>query len=298
MRILLTGSQGQVGQQLKRQLSGSNRWDVTCLNRTNLDLTDVDAIAHCIQTIQPHIIINAAAYTAVDRAEAEPDLAYIVNARAPEKIATVAKATGAALIHISTDYVFAGTQSSPYTEEVEAQPLSVYGASKLAGEQAIQSIDGHSLILRTSWLYGSYGKSNFVKTMLRLGAERQELRVVRDQIGSPTYTKPLANAITQLLSTINTIESGIYHYTNSGVASWYDFAVAIVEEGRTVGFPLKVQDVVPITTDEYPTSAPRPAYSVLDCSKISRLFGHTTPHWRVSLREMLQEFYLLGSGSS
>ena len=292
-QILLIGSQGQVGQQLKHLLSVSNRWNVTCLNRTNLDLTDLDAIPRCIQTIQPNIIINAAAYTAVDQAEAEPDLAYLVNARAPEKIATVAKETNASLIHISTDYVFAGTRSSPYTEEAEAKPPSVYGASKLAGEQAIQSIDGHSLILRTSWLYGSYGKSNFVKTMLRLGLERQELRVVRDQIGSPTCAKPLADAIAQILSTINSIESGIYHYANSGVASWYDFAVAIVEEGRTLGFPLKVQDVVPITTDEYPTSAPRPAYSVLDCSKISRLIGHNAPHWRVSLREMLQEFHFL-----
>ena len=189
------------------------------------------------------------------------------------------------LLHISTDYVFDGTKNTPYEESDRVNPINAYGYSKLIGEREIQENCDRFLILRTSWVYGIYGKGNFVKTMLRLGAEKEVIRVVADQIGSPTWTGDLANTIAQISPNL----TGIYHYSNSGVASWYDFAVAIFEEAKLLNFPLKIEKVIPITTAEYPTAAKRPAYSVLSCRKISSLLDRFPPHWRESLRNMLQQ---------
>jgi dTDP-4-dehydrorhamnose reductase len=230
-------------------------------------------------------VINAAAYTAVDQAQKEPETARMINAIAPTILAQEVQKLKALLIHVSTDYVFDGSKNHPYTEDDLTNPLSIYGESKLAGEQGIKENCQSYLILRTAWVYGAYGKSNFVKTMLRLGSEREEVRVVTDQIGTPTWAFNIADAIAQLTSLRP--NTGIYHYTNSGVASWYDFAVAIFEEAKQL-VPLKIQRVIPITTSEYPTPAQRPTYSVLSYRKISSVLNTYPPHWREGLRQMIK----------
>lgn len=287
MSILLLGAQGQVGQALMKTLAPLG--DLVPIGRQQLDLTDLDAIAHKIQTRQPQLIVNAAAYTAVDKAESEPDLAYRLNAEAPAAIARSAAACGAALVHISTDYVFSGQAGSPRGEADATGPLSVYGKTKLAGEDAIRAALDQHIIVRTAWVYGAQGKGNFLKTMLRLGKAQSEVNIVADQVGSPTWADDLAAAIAQLSEKVAAVP-GTYHYTNSGVASWYDFAIAIFEEAKALGMPLKVQTVNPITTADYPTPAQRPAYSVLACQKIARLLGDSPPHWRQSLRAMLTDY--------
>lgn len=290
MSILLLGAQGQVGQALVKTLTPlSSFGSVVAVGRSQLDLTDLGAIATKIKTLQPKLIVNAAAYTAVDKAESEPELAYRINAAAPGAIAQSAAACGAALIHISTDYVFSGQAGSPRCETDAPGPLSVYGKTKLAGEDAIRAAIAHHLILRTAWVYGAQGKGNFLKTMLRLGNAQSEVNVVADQVGSPTWASDLAAAIAQLSEKVALVP-GTYHYTNSGVASWYDFAIAIFQEAKALGIPLKVQTVNPITTADYPTPAQRPAYSVLNCQKVARILGYTAPHWRHSLRTMLTDY--------
>jgi dTDP-4-dehydrorhamnose reductase len=286
-RILLTGANGQVGQELQQLLAP--HYELIGIGRHKLDFAHPEKIEQLVREIQPAIVINTAAYTTVDKAESEPDLAEMVNGTASEMLAKAAQTVGAALIHLSTDYVFDGKQSSPYCETDATHPLSSYGRSKLAGEVAIRSHCDLHFILRTAWVYGAYGKSNFVKTMLRLGAEREEVRVVTDQIGSPTWANSIATTIRQLIPHLSLELAGTYHYTNSGVASWYDFAIAIFEEARLLGFPLKIQRVVPIATADYPTPAHRPAYSVLSCAKITAVLGSSPPHWRVCLRQMLAE---------
>ena len=268
-RILLIVSEGQLGRELQQTLLSLGQ--VISVNRQRMDLNQPDAIRQVIREVKPDGIANAAAYTAVDKAETETDLAYAINGIAPKIMAEEAQKLGSFLLHISTDYVFDGTQNTPYQEEDLPNPLGIYGKSKLAGEQAIQQTCQRFAILRTAWVYGTYGQSNFVKTMLRLGREREEIRVVCDQVGSPTWARHIAEAIEKLLKADVT---GIYHFTNSGVASWYDFAVAIFEEARQLGFPLKVQQVVPITTAEYPTPAKRPAYSVLSTKKIANVLAN------------------------
>ena len=285
--ILLIGCNGQVGTQLRKTLQPYS--NLIPVARPVVELAQPETIKDLIKQHQPEIIINAAAYTSVDKAESEPELANTVNAIASKVLAQEAEKLPASLIHISTDYVFDGKSSSPYREEDSSNPLSVYGKTKLAAEQAIRSSCSNHIILRTAWVYGVAGKSNFVRTMLRLGAEKPELKIVADQIGSPTRAKDIAQIIASLISN-NSDRSGTYHYTNSGVASWYDFAVAIFEEARLLDFPLKIERVIPITTSEYPTAATRPSYSVLNCGKISALMETIPPHWRQSLREMLQEF--------
>ncbi|ABA22962.1 dTDP-4-dehydrorhamnose reductase [Trichormus variabilis ATCC 29413] len=285
--ILLIGGNGQVGQEIHQILAP--KYKVISAARPRIDLTQADSLRQIIQEVQPQIIINAAAYTAVDKAETEPEIATAINATAPQIIAEESQKLGSFLIHISTDYVFDGQQSHPYQETDPTNPLSVYGKTKLAGEIAIQQTHPQHLILRTAWVYGSFGKSNFVKTMLRLGAERQEIRVVKDQIGSPTWAQDIADTIAQVIPQIPEI-SGTYHYTNTGVISWYDFAVAIFAESQKLGFPLTVQQIIPITTAEYPTLAPRPAYSVLACEKMSQVLGTAPPHWQERLRLMLQDW--------
>lgn len=287
IRILLTGANGQVGEELWQTLSPLG--EVVPVDRTVWDMSSPESIRPIVQDVQPSLIVNAAAYTAVDKAESEPDLANLVNGRAVEVLATAATQVNAGLIHISTDYVFDGNHSRPYLDMDATNPLGVYGRSKLLGEAAIRAACPHHMIIRTAWVYGVRGKGNFVKTMLRVGAQREELRVVTDQIGAPTWAKDLALAIAQFAPQLTPDTAGTYHYTNSGVCSWYDFAVAIFEEAKALGFPLQVQRVVPITTEEYPTPARRPAFSVLSLQKTSALLGSPPPHWRDSLRKMLTE---------
>lgn len=299
MQILVIGSGGQVGQELMKTLPPLG--EVVGVSRQELDLTQTDAIHKTIQTLQPNLVINAAAYTAVDKAEAEPDLANQINGTAPTAMAEAAQQVGAAFIHISTDYVFDGSKNTPYVETDTPNPLGAYGKSKLVGEQGIQAVHAHATdlryaILRTAWVYGASGKGNFVKTMLRLGADREEIRVVTDQVGTPTWAADIARAIATLSTAflhpaIEPDLSGIYHFTNSGITSWYDFAVAIFEEAETLGFPLKLQRVVPITTPEYPTPTQRPAYSALAWQKIASLLQSPPPHWRQGLRQMLTELH-------
>ncbi|HEY9901031.1 MAG TPA: dTDP-4-dehydrorhamnose reductase [Candidatus Sericytochromatia bacterium] len=302
-RILLTGADGQLGQELQRTLVPLG--EIIGVGRQALDLTQPDRIRQIISEIKPDLIVNAAAYTAVDKAQTEPELAKSINAVAPTIMAEEQARHGGILIHVSTDYVFDGRKNSPYTEEDAPNPLSVYGQSKLAGEEGIQKTSqslqsAHQelryIILRTAWVYGTYGKSNFVKTMLRLGAERDEIRVVADQVGTPTWACDIASSIAILGQKVHeqgapSPLTGIYNFTSSGVASWYDFAIAIFEEAKQLGFELKVQRVVPITTSEYPTPATRPAYSVLAGQKITAALGSHPPHWRQGLRQMLAELY-------
>ncbi|MDB9372869.1 dTDP-4-dehydrorhamnose reductase [Nodularia sphaerocarpa] len=286
--ILLLGSNGQVGQELEKILSPKHQ--IISLARPKIDLTQPDNLRQIIREIQPQIIINAAAYTAVDKAETEPELATAINTTAPQIIAEESQKLGSFLIHFSTDYVFDGQQTHPYQESDKTNPLGVYGKTKRAGEIAIEQTHSHHIILRTAWVYGTYGKGNFVKTMLRLGKERSEIGVVTDQIGSPTWAQDIADAIAHIIPQLTPEIAGIYHYTNSGVISWYDFAVAIFEEAQQLGFPLTPPKVIPITTAEYPTLARRPAYPVLACGKISQVLGTYPPHWRQRLRLMLKDW--------
>lgn len=289
-RVLLIGKDGQLGQELAYLLSQSD--DVIALGRDQMDLTLPDDIRNSITEHQPQVIINVAAYTAVDQAEAEADLAHAVNATAPQVMAEMAQSLNAPLIHVSTDYVFDGQKNTPYLETDPTQPIGTYGKSKLAGEEAVRASCDRSLILRTAWVYSAYGKGNFVKTMLRLGRERDELKVVMDQVGTPTWAQHIAATIVQLLPKVSDgAMTGTYHFTNSGVASWYDFALAIFEEAQQLGFPLQVERVRPITTAEFPTPARRPAYSVLSNQKLISVLGQPAPHWRDGLRQMLTQLY-------
>ena len=293
-RILLIGSAGQLGHELTLTLAGLG--DVLALNRQDLDIAQAEAVRQAIAQAKPDVIVNGAAYTAVDRAESEPELAHRINAAAPQAMAEAAQKLGSLLVHVSTDYVFDGNTTHPYDEADRPHPLGIYGATKLAGEEAIRQICQRHLILRTAWVYGTYGQGNFVKTMLRLAAEREELRVVDDQIGTPTWAFDIAQAITELVEkfALPAPASALqetFHFTNSGVASWYDFAVAIVEEAASLGFPIKVKRVIPISTAEYPTAAQRPAFSVLNHRKLQSVLGAPAPHWRSSLRKMLQQYH-------
>ncbi|EDX71927.1 dTDP-4-dehydrorhamnose reductase [Coleofasciculus chthonoplastes PCC 7420] len=291
MRILLTGMAGQLGSELQQTLAPLG--EVMGVDRQGLDLTQPDKIRQVIGEFKPDMIVNAAAYTAVDKAETETELANAINGTAPTIMAEAAQQLGAALIHVSTDYIFDGKKNTPYTEDDKPDPINAYGQSKLLGEEGVLKHCDRALILRTAWVYGVYGKGNFVKTMLRLGAEREELRVVVDQVGTPTWTGDLASAIAQLVQYLKSDTlTGIYHFTNSGAISWYDFAVAIFEEAQEIGFPLQVKRVVPITTAEYPTAAARPAYSVLSTRKISAVVGNHPSHWRTGLRRMLKQLYV------
>ena len=289
-KVLLIGAKGQVGQEL--QLTLPQLGEVISIGREELDLTNSEKIGQLIREIHPDYLVNAAAYTAVDKAETEPELAYSINAKAPKIMAESAEKIKAKFLHISTDYVFDGRKNTPYLETDLTNPLGVYGQSKLRGEEEIKTVNSQAIILRTAWVYGSYGKSNFVKTMLRLGKEREELKVVVDQVGSPTWAKDIAAAITQLLINADN-PAGIYNFTNSGIASWFDLTKAIFEEAKISGIPLKIQRVIPITTAEYPTPAARPAYSVLSGQKISQQLGYIPSYWRDSLKAMLNQLFNL-----
>ncbi|HEY9598162.1 MAG TPA: dTDP-4-dehydrorhamnose reductase [Cyanophyceae cyanobacterium] len=292
-RILLTGITGQVGWELQRTLMTLG--EVIPVGRSisnaalQMDLAEPDSIRGIIREVQPDLIVNPAAYTAVDKAESEPELAMAINGIAPGVMAEEAKRLGAALIHYSTDYVFDGTKTTAYAEDDKPNPQNTYGTTKLAGEQAIQLVGVSHLILRTSWVYGLRGK-NFLLTMLKLGQEREELRVVDDQIGSPTWSRAIAEATAQIVSQgtpdlfdfLNS-KGGIYHLTASGRTSWYDFAKAIFEHSPNRS-EQKLKRLTPITSDQYPTPAKRPAYSLLDCQKLSNTFKVALPEWEKALK--------------
>jgi dTDP-4-dehydrorhamnose reductase len=279
LRILLTGKDGQVGWELARRLPALG--EVTALSRAELDLADPIAILERVRAVKPDVIVNAAAYTAVDRAESERDQATLVNAAGPGFLAAEAHACGALLVHYSTDYVFDGRKPTPYVETDPCNPLSVYGQSKLAGERAIQAAGCRHLILRTAWVYASRGR-NFLLTMLRLAKERPELRVVDDQTGSPTWAREIAIATVALLSRRDALE-GTYHLTASGATTWCGFAREIV---KLAGLETPVHA---ITTADYPTPAQRPRNSVLSTERLRQDAGLALPDWRESLASCLAE---------
>lgn len=281
MKVLLTGANGQLGSELQATCPA----DITLLptDHDTLDITQPQRVAAWLAEQQPAAIINAAAYTAVDKAESDLERAYAINHLAAATLAREAAQRGIYLMQVSTDFVFDGLQSSPYLPDALAKPLGVYGASKLAGEQAVLEHYPQACVMRTSWLYSAYG-NNFVKTMLRLMRERDALGVVADQVGAPTWTGTLADAI---WSFIAQQPHGIFHCSDNGVASWYDFAVAIQEEALAIGLLDKAIPVRPLRTEEYPTPARRPAFSVMDKRATENLLGYALPHWRASLRRML-----------
>jgi dTDP-4-dehydrorhamnose reductase len=287
--ILILGQQGQVAWELRVALATLGR--VTVWGSQSLDLANPDRIRDRIRTLQPQIIVNAAAYTAVDKAEQEPALCHAINATAPGVIAELARESGALSIHYSTEYVFDGTKTSPYLETDTPNPLGVYGASKLAGEQAIIETDCAHLILRTTWVYGNRGK-NFLLTILRLAAERPELKIVTDQVGAPTWSKSIAIATSQILACCKDRDPaairGIYNLSAAGKTSWHGFANEIVDRYRTQfpDRPLQVKDILPIPASDYLTPAQRPAYSVLDNSKVLADFGVQIPAWDLSLEQL------------
>jgi dTDP-4-dehydrorhamnose reductase len=297
MKILLFGKGGQVGWELQRSLSTMG--DLIALDSDpsqNLDtlcgdFTDLEGVASSIRHIQPDVIVNAAAHTAVDKAESEPNLAKLINADAPKVLATEANKLGAWLVHYSTDYVFDGSGSSSWTELSDTGPLSVYGRTKLLGEQAVASCPKH-LIFRTSWVYASRG-GNFAKTMLRLAAERDSLSVINDQIGAPTSAELLADVTAHALreSIKQPLLAGLYHCVANGETSWHGYAQFVLEQAQTMGWELKVRpsQVASTSTANYPTPARRPLNSRLDTSRIRSAFGITLPHWKHGVTRMLTE---------
>jgi len=297
-KILLTGVNGQVGYALKYQLS---QYDVIALTRDQLDLTNTNNIRQVVRELKPDLIINPAAYTAVDKAESEPELAYAINGTAPQILAEEASKINASIIHFSTDYVYDGTKKTAYIEVDEVNPVSVYGKSKLLGENAIRSVGLPHLILRTSWVYGTYGK-NFLKTILRLAAERDSLKIVADQFGAPTSSHSIAEGVVYLLNVWQDNQenqSGVYHFTNTEYTSWHGFSCEIVTEYNRLsevnGWPklkANVDDILAISTEEYPTPAARPQNSKLDNTKLKSVFKLELPSWQQGLQQVMQNIQI------
>ena len=292
MKILLIGTNGQIGGELQRTLAGFG--GLVSTDRHTLDVTDGRRIRDAIRSVQPALIVNAAAYTAVDKAEHEPEVAVAINAKAPEIMAEEAKKLNCTLIHYSTDYVFDGAKHSPYVESDTPNPLNVYGRSKLAGENAVTASGARHLIFRTSWIYSTRG-SNFLLTVRRLLRERPELRIVNDQIGSPTWARDIAEGTAKALHILlkqnqqrREQMTGLYHLTASGQTSWHGFAAEIMamSESSAHNIPAKL---VPIATSEYPTPARRPLNSILSNEKFQKTFGFGLPHWKDSLKRVLSE---------
>lgn len=283
MRALIFGAGGQVGRALAA--TAPEDAQVTALDRSACNVLNRDEVGARIAEACPDVVFNAAAYTAVDKAETDVEAATVLNAAAPGMIAAAASAAGAQCVHLSSDFVFDGAASSPRRPGDQTSPLSVYGRTKLEGETAVLEAAPNSLIVRTAWVYAAKGQ-NFVNTMIRLMRERERVNVVADQIGSPTYADSLARALWALAANG---ASGIHHYTDAGVASWYDFAVAIAEEALAGDLIDRIVEVVPMTTADYPTPARRPAYSVLDKSATWAALGKPAAHWRANLRINLQE---------
>ncbi|MBB1464841.1 dTDP-4-dehydrorhamnose reductase [Vibrio sp. SG41-7] len=288
MRILITGCHGQVGSCLTKQLSNDNNTEVLALDRELLDITNRDAVNAVVTEFQPSVIINAAAHTAVDKAEEEVDLSYAINRDGPKYLAQAAQTIGAAILHISTDYVFEGNKVGGYIETDTTNPQGVYGESKLAGEIAVaQSCEKH-IILRTAWVFGENG-NNFVKTMLRLGRTRDALSIVGDQFGGPTYAGDIADTLIQIAKRINqgdAIEYGVYHYSGLPHVSWFDFADAIFDVAVEQGVLAKKPRLTSITTDQYPTPAKRPSNSRLNNEKIIQGFSARASDWKAALNNI------------
>lgn len=284
IRVMVTGGKGQLGQALSAEAAAFSQIILIVTDMPEVNICDQASLEAALQHYQPDVIINCAAYTAVDKAEAEPELAFRLNAEGVANLATLAKRRDIVLLQLSTDYVFSGQHYLPYTENDIPEPASVYGASKLAGEQAMLKTGVAGAVVRTSWLYSEFA-ANFVKTMLKLAQSRDSLQVVADQIGSPTYARDLAAALLNMALTWRSplmATPQIWHYANSGVASWYDFAKAIFELSG------ELCQVEPVPTSAYPTAARRPAYSVLATAKFVNTFGVTIPYWRTSLARCLQ----------
>ncbi|HOG41112.1 MAG TPA: dTDP-4-dehydrorhamnose reductase [Bacteroidales bacterium] len=286
-KTLVTGSLGQLGSELRELVGNDRNWIFTDAlpneETLQLDICDSRRVRELMEGQDVDLIINCAAYTNVDKAESEKELSFKINAEGPKVLAECVRERNAALVHISTDYVFDGKRKrGAYRESDPCRPQSVYGATKRQGELAIRRSRCRGVIIRTAWLYSSYG-NNFVKTMVSLGSERSEIGVVADQIGTPTYARDLAKAILTIIPQIGEHRGDIYHYTNEGSCTWFDFAALIM---TYCGLDCKVN---PLTTEEYPTAARRPAYSVLDKSKIREEFGVETPWWSISLREALRK---------
>lgn len=288
-RVLLLGKNGQVGFDLARLLGGGA--EVHAPDRSTVDLTRPESIHRAVASLKPDVILNAAAYTAVDKAESEPELATAVNARAPAALAQAARSANSLLVHYSTDYVFDGTKQGAYAEEDAIHPLNVYGRTKAAGEEAIAGSDCQYLILRTSWVFSPRG-TNFLLTMLKLGRVKPELRIVNDQHGAPTSSVSIATATLRILdvwhqSAVTRRKElvGLYHMTSQGETNWFEFAVEIFGNQRDRAHPR----LVPIRSEEYPTAAQRPRNSVLNCGKLERTFGIQLPHWRESLLSLMRQ---------
>jgi dTDP-4-dehydrorhamnose reductase len=297
-KILVFGRVGQVGWELRHKLACLG--EVTAIDYPEIDFSKPDSIRTTVRTEKPAVIINAAAYTAVDKAESDPDLAMAINGTAPGVIAEEAKRLGSIMVHYSTDYVFNGSKQSPYVESDAPNPINVYGKTKLAGDQAIQSVGGDCLILRTSWVYGARG-SNFLLTMLRLAQEQSELKIVDDQIGAPTSSECIAQATANILAQLLAPagggidgRSGTYNLTSTGETSWFGFAKALlIKSSRT--FDFTVPNLIPIKTSDFPRPAKRPANSRLSCQRLEQTFGVTLPHWERALSLVLDT---LTKGSS
>jgi dTDP-4-dehydrorhamnose reductase len=288
MRVLITGAKGQVGAELIRLAPAE--FNVTGLGSGQLDISNADQLARTMAQLQPQLIINAAAYTAVDKAESDSERAYAVNRDGTRLLAQAAERSGIPLLHISTDYVFPGDAHAPYTEADATAPTGVYGTSKLAGEQALAEHCSRHITLRTSWVFGAKG-NNFVKTMLRLGRERKTLSVVADQHGGPTAAASIARALWKVARdyTANgTLPWGVYHFSGTPSCSWHDFAVAIFEQSQQLGLLAASPQINAISTADYPTPAKRPANSVLNCVKLQQAFGIEQPDWQVDLHTLLQ----------
>lgn len=282
MKIFVTGANGQLGTELRRIApADNNKWIFTDI--AELDISDADAVASMVAEVRPDVIVNCAAYTNVDKAEDDEACADRINRLAVANLAQAARHTGATLIHISTDYVFNGEHFTPYREDDRPSPIGAYGRTKYAGEQAVAASGCKSIIIRTAWLYSAHG-NNFVKTMMRLTDERDSLGVVVDQIGTPTSATDLADAIFHIISRGMLGKTGVYHFTDAGVASWYDFAVAIAHLAGNEC------DIRPILSAEYPSKVTRPHYSVLDKSLFIKTFGYNhIPHWTTSLSKVINE---------
>jgi dTDP-4-dehydrorhamnose reductase len=288
MRILITGSKGQLGYELLR--CQPENYEVCPVDIDELDITDLGQVEKLVNEFQPRFVINGAAYTAVDRAEAEPEKAFAVNSDGAWNLAKASGVSNSRMIHVSTDFVFDGSKGSPWTPSDSTSPLGIYGKSKLEGEERVRrELKDLALVLRTSWLYSAHG-NNFVKTMLRLMQEKEFLGVVSDQIGSPTWANTLARAIWRIIQ--SDAPSGIFHWSDAGAASWYDFALAIQEEAIQAGLLKMKIPIHPIRTSEYPTPARRPSNSVLDQSSTWETFDLRPTHWRQALRDMLRELAL------
>ena len=288
MRVLVTGSKGQVGYCLAELLSNEENVALLAVDREDLDITNQEAVNEVVKAFKPTIIINAAAHTAVDKAEQEVEVSYAINRDGPKFLAETAQDIGAAILHISTDYVFEGNKEGEYVEDDATNPQGVYGASKLAGEIAVAEVCDKHVILRTAWVFGEHG-NNFVKTMLRLAATRNELSIVGDQFGGPTYAGDIAKALVEIAKKISndeSVEYGVYHYSGLPHVSWYEFADTIFDNAIKQGIMHNKPTLSSITTEQYPTPAKRPSNSTLSSNKITHAFAIGTSNWKAAIKNL------------